>query len=143
MAKDILAEVVKDISKKVLKSRRIRVYRKMQNLRITAPLDKASVPRDTLVAGTVTDPNATVWIIIRPKDSPDHYVHHPGIKVQRDGTWSGKVYIGREGPSPDVGKRYEIMAVVDPEENLENANRLRGGWPRAEYESEIIEVVRK
>lgn len=133
---------------------------KVQPLRINSPRDEISVPRELSVIGEFLHRNATVWVIIHPKDNPDYYVHQPGIKVQRDGIWSGKVYVGRlgspvpsflppglpggslVGPSPDVGKRFEIMAVVDPKSKLEEIKRL-SQWPEAQYKSQIITVIRE
>lgn len=156
---EVKGDVIKDLPKGVLKSKPVHVYRKIQTIRIMTPLDKASVPINTLVTGMISDSNTAVWVIIHPKDSLHFYVYPKvnGIKVEKNGTWGTLVPIRwEESPRPvtgrvlkdiysvngDVGKHFQIMAVANPEEKLGKIDRLTR-WPRAEYESEIIEVVRE
>jgi hypothetical protein len=163
---EVKESVVDDLPKRVIKSKSVCVYRKIQAIRIIGPPDKASVPLHTLVLGTISDLNTAVWIIIHPKDSPHYYVYPKinGIKVEKNGTWGRLVEVkweesprpavgrtmmsladvvkGVDGVDGDVGKHFQIMAVANPEENLGKVDRLTR-WPRAEYESEIIEVIRE
>jgi hypothetical protein len=111
-----------------------------QTLHITAPLDKAKVPERPYVEGSVTDPNAKVWVIVHPMEVSDYWVQ-PAITVKGNGTWKVKIYIGRPG-SIDVGKQFEIMAVANPRGSIKEGDVL-SGWPDAQAKSQVIEVTRK
>ncbi|OGW75357.1 MAG: hypothetical protein A2Z72_06960 [Omnitrophica bacterium RBG_13_46_9] len=110
------------------------------NLRITAPLDKSQVPERPFIEGTVTDPNAKVWVIVHPMEVSDYWVQ-PAINVKEDGTWKVMIYIGRPG-TIDIDKQFEIMAVANPEVRLSEGNVL-GAWPEAQWKSQLIEVTRR
>ena len=109
-------------------------------LRIIAPLDKAEVPERPLVEGTVSDPNAKVWVIVHPMTVSDYWVQ-PSVAVKEDGTWKVMIYTGRPG-SIDVGKQFEIMAVANPKVKLSDGDIL-SGWPEAQWKSQVIELIRK
>lgn len=109
-------------------------------LRIIEPPDGAKVPERPFVKGTVADPNAEVWVIVHPMDGSDYWVQ-PRPTVKEDGTWKVKIYIGRPG-AVDVDKHFEIMAVANPGEDL-NEGDVLNGWPKAQWKSQIVEVIRK
>ena len=109
-------------------------------LRITAPVDKAQVPERPLVEGRVADPNAKVWVIVHPMEVSDYWIQ-PSVSVNKNGAWQVIIYIGRPG-SIDVGKHFEIMAFANPKVKLSEGTIL-GGWPEAQWKSEVITVTRK
>jgi hypothetical protein len=107
---------------------------------ITDPEDGASVPMRPYVKGTVTDPDAEVWIIVHPMEVSDYWVQ-PSVSVKNDGTWKVMVHIGRPG-DVDVGKEFEIMAVANPTEELYEG-KILSGWPEAQWKSEVIYLTRE
>lgn len=109
-------------------------------IRITAPSDKAEVPERPLVEGTIAVPLAKVWVVARPVETSDYWVQ-PRLSVSTDRTWKVMIYIGRPG-NADVGKKFEIMAVANPKEKLQEGDIL-SGWPEAQWKSEVITVTRK
>ncbi len=111
-----------------------------QPIAIAKPCNDARVGWRTIVKGKVSDPKATVQVIIHPLEVNDHWVQ-PKIDVSSDGTWQVLAYFGRDG-SIDAGKPYEVMAVVNPKTPLKEADVLPD-WPEAEAKSDIIRVSRK
>lgn len=109
-------------------------------IQIKAPRDGSPAPWRTYVKGTVTDPNANVWVIVHPTDRSAYWVQ-PSVAVKGDGTWKVQVYLGRAGEL-DVGKGFEIMAIANPKARLREADSL-GGWPEAQWESRVVEVTRE
>jgi len=107
---------------------------------ISTTADRSSVVERPTVAGTVTDPNATVWLVVHPMAVSDYWVQ-PAVTIRRDGSWKVQIYIGRPG-NVDVGKRFEIRAVANPKARLREGLVL-GGWPEAEAISDVIEVERR
>jgi len=105
---------------------------------ITAPLDKSEVDCRTSIQGTASDTKWEVWIIIHPMETGDYWVQ-PSITVQPDGTWEVIAYIGEPA---HIGKKFEIMAVVNPQAKLHEGDKLKG-WPQAQQKSKVIKVVRK
>jgi hypothetical protein len=108
-------------------------------LRITAPPDKAQIIERPFVEGTVADSRAKVWVIVHPMAVSDYWVQ-PSVNVRENGTWKVQVYIGK-GPI-GIGEQFEIMAVANPKVELEEGNVL-GGWPEAQWRSQVIEVTRR
>lgn len=108
-------------------------------LRITEPLDGAKVDPRPMVKGTVDDPSADVWVIIHPMEVADYWVQ-PRLTVRENGTWRVSAYVGREGM--DIGQEFEVMAVANPKSTLTEGMKL-GGWPEAEWKSQIVDVTRK
>lgn len=69
----------------------------------------------------------------------DYWVQPP-VSVREDGSWRVQVFIGRPGMI-DVGKNFELMAFGNPCWRLSEADVL-DWWPEAEWQSQLIEVVR-
>jgi hypothetical protein len=109
-------------------------------LRITKPEPGAAVVERPFVEGTVSDPNAEVWVIVHPMEMSEFWVQ-PAVTVKEDGTWKVQIYIGRSGGS-DVGKYFEIMAVASPRTTLKEGKLERPGWPKGEAKSQVVEVTR-
>lgn len=107
---------------------------------IKAPADKVSVPRRPIVEGSVSDPSATVWVVVHPLEVSDYWVQ-PRVTVRKNGSWKVQIHVGRPG-SLDVGKTFEIRAVVDPEGELAEGKILQY-WPKARAVSDVIEVTRR
>ncbi len=107
---------------------------------ITTPKDGDKVLRRPLVEGTVSDPNATVAVIVHPLEISDYWVQ-PAVSVRNNGSWKVMIYIGRPG-STDIDKTFEIKAVANPNSTLREGEVL-SSWPKAEAISDLIEVTRK
>ncbi len=107
---------------------------------ISTPADGSSVVERPIVAGTVTRPDAAVWVVVHPLAVSDYWVQ-PAVSVRKDGTWKLQIYIGRPG-NVDLGKHFEIRAVANPNAPLREGLVLPG-WPEAEAMSDLAEVVRK
>jgi hypothetical protein len=107
---------------------------------ITAPADKAFVPQRPIVEGRVSDPSAIVWVVVHPLEVSDYWVQ-PHVTVRANGSWKVQIHIGRPG-SLDVGKTYEIKAVVNPEGELAEG-KILPNWPKARAISDMIEVIRR
>lgn len=104
------------------------------------PNDGESVPWRPEIRGMVADRNAEVWVIVHPMEVSDYWVQ-PRSSVREDGSWRVIIYIGRPG-SIDVGKRFEIRAIANPERELNEGDVLKY-WPVAQWQSQIIEVTRE
>ena len=70
----------------------------------------------------------------------DYWVQQP-VTVNSDGSWELQTNIGRPG-DVDIGKRFEIMAVANPESPLSTGDKL-AIWPKAQLKSNVIRVTRK
>ncbi len=109
-------------------------------INITEPTEGPAVPRRPFVKGTVSDPNAKVWVIVHPMETGNYWVQ-PSLTPKKDGTWKVMIYIGRPG-TEDVGKHFEIMAVANPEKKLKEGDVL-SGYPEAKGKTQVIELTRK
>jgi hypothetical protein len=110
-----------------------------QVVRITKPADNSQVAERPYIEGTVSDPNAIVWVIVHPMEVSECWVQQ-SVTVKENKTWKVQVHIGRAG-DVDMGKHFEIRAIANPKEKL-----LEGAapcWPEAESRSQVIEVTRK
>jgi hypothetical protein len=105
---------------------------------ITEPKDGDAVPELPNVKGTVSDPNARVWVVIHPMKQSEFWVQQ-SITVQ-DSTWEVTVHIGQG--TLGVGERFEIRAVANPKEEIGERDVLPG-WPDAQSQSRVIKVTRR
>lgn len=108
-------------------------------LTILHPRNGDIVPHRPFIEGTVKDLHAEVWLIVHPLGSSNYWIQ-PKAKISRDGTWRAQIYIGRSG-SEDVGAYYEVCAVANPRNNLNEGDVLHT-WPPAEHRSGILELLR-
>lgn len=109
-----------------------------EHLKILSPSDNGTVSRREAVHGVVSNPADKLWLVVHPVDVPVYWVQ-PGITVDKDGSWETTAYFGR---AVDVGKRFEIMVLANPQKELKEADAL-DGWPKAQWTSSVIEVIRK
>jgi len=107
---------------------------------ITAPQDDSRVQWRTDIKGTVSDPDAEVWVVIHPTEVSQYWVQ-PRLSVKEDGSWRVRVYFGESG-SRHSGMRFEVRAIANPESKLESGDRF-SFWPEAEERSQVIEVIRR
>jgi hypothetical protein len=105
---------------------------------ITDPTEGSKVVHREYVKGTVSDPNADVWVVIHPVETSGFWIQPP-VTVKKNGTWKVKVYFGRAGM--DVGKEFEIRAFANPVSSLQEGKF--NNWPSAEARSDVIYVIRK
>lgn len=107
-------------------------------IEIVAPTDGAAVDHREEVKGRVSDPNANVWVVIRPTETSDFWVQPP-VSVKKDGSWKVKPYFGDAGRN--VGSKFEVRAFVNPSEAAKEGKTDH--WLKATVRSDLIEVVRQ
>lgn len=111
-----------------------------ESIRIVWPKDGSTVEMRNLIRGEVLDPASRVWVVVHPMDTSSYWVQ-PAVSVRRTGDWSVTAYFGRSGPI-DVGKTFEVLAVVDPQMELQEG-QFFDKWPDARLASSAIVVERK
>lgn len=107
---------------------------------IEEPDDSASTGHRPVVEGRVTEPKASVWVVVHPIDVSGYWVQ-PNVTVRNNGAWKVKIYIGRSGDQ-DVGKSFEIMAFANPGQDLREGLVLNN-WPESEATSDVVEITRE
>ncbi|MEZ0609750.1 hypothetical protein ACAW74_14625 [Fibrella sp. WM1] len=105
---------------------------------IHRPYHDQIVPRQPLAEGRVTNVD-TVWVVVRAIGRAEYWVQPP-IRVEADGKWLGRIYIGSIDKG-DIGVRSQIRAFGRPAISLQEGKILHA-WPEAQCSSEIVEVVR-
>lgn len=105
---------------------------------ITNPSEGSKVVHREYVKGTVSDPNADVWVVIHPVETSGFWIQPP-VTVKNNGTWKVKAYFGRSGM--DIGKEFEIRAFANPSSSLQEGESIN--WPSSEARSDVIDVIRK
>ncbi len=111
-----------------------------EGIQITEPANKADVPLNPTFKGTVSDPTAKVWLVVRPSVTEDYWVQAPAT-VNEDGTWQATINIGRPG-GEDVGQRFEVAAVANPKKTIKEGDKLTY-WPKSQWRSKPIKVTRR
>jgi len=77
---------------------------------------------------------------VHPMDTSSYWVQ-PRVSVRSGGAWRGMAYFGRSGDL-DKGKRFEVVAIAGPREALQEGE-YGSTWPRAEWTSKPIAVIRR
>jgi len=108
-------------------------------IELTDPVDGAEVPERPIISGKVSDPKATVWVVVHPMEVSDRWVQ-PAVTVRRDGTWKVQVYIGRPG-NLDVGKSFVVRAIANPKMDLREGMVIPN-WPESAAQSDVVEWKR-
>lgn len=108
-------------------------------LLISTPVQDAKVGRELQVKGTAPA-GQRVWLLVHPQGTPDYWIQ-PSAATNGEGQWNSTAYIGRDGQG-DIGLRYEIRAVAEPQAPLKEGKVLKA-WPEAQMQSEIITVTRQ
>jgi len=109
-------------------------------LEIVHPLSDSTVHARQFIKGKVLDPEADVWVIIHPMETSAYWVQ-PIVSIEKDGRWSTYCYFGRAGDL-DRGKYFQVLAVVEPKEQLEEGVIL-SKWPEAKWRSKVVSVQRE
>lgn len=118
---------------------------KASALVVLRPSMKEVVPRLPFVEGKVTNADV-VWIVVHPaRKDRKYYVQDP-IKVNPDGTWKGRIFVGTPDHSSD-GFAFDIRAYVNPGGSytaiMANEQYEYDTWPEtAELATEPVQVVR-
>ena len=107
---------------------------------ISFPADESKVAQRPIVKGLISDPKATVWVVVHPLEGGNYWVQ-PRINVRDSGKWTVQIHIGRPGPK-DVGKYFEVRAVGNPGATLREGKVL-DDWPAAAAISNTVELIRK
>ena len=106
---------------------------------IDEPKDGNAVSWRPVVSGSVSMPNARVWLVVHPLQTAQYWVQ-PRVTVMQDGSWRTQAYIGEE--HENVGQRFELMAVVEQSGNLRDGLVLQS-WPTGEARSDVLLVTRR
>jgi hypothetical protein len=111
-------------------------------LKITAPTDGSTVSQLDEVGGTISSSAARigagmVWVVIHP-DRQGYWIQ-PQATV-RDELWKVGIYFGTDRTPP--GYRFEVQALVGPNQRLRVGQMLTAGFPQARCSSTVIEVRR-
>lgn len=116
---------------------------------ITDPQDGMSVtsPRPYVAKGTVSDPNARVYVIVRTLPVSEMWVQQPAI-VDGGGNWQASVFFGNDKISTE--ESYQVIALATNDNFLvtwATGNSLRKGQkleslPRISNKSSLITVTR-
>lgn len=109
------------------------------SLVISAPEQGSKAGRELNVKGTAPA-GQRVWLLVHPQGTSDYWIQPPA-STNGEGQWQNVVYIGRDGQG-DIGLRYEIRAVAEPQAPLKEGKVLKA-WPEAQIQSEIITVTRQ
>ena len=56
------------------------------SLTLNRPSENEKVPERPFVQGTVSDPKATIWVIVHPMDTSNFWVQ-PSVSVKQDLPW--------------------------------------------------------
>ena len=109
-------------------------------VQVTVPPDNAQVAQRDTVEGTVLDPSADVWVLIKPLMVGDYYVQpHPTVHPT-EGSWRIIGHFGDEDtPS---GEPFEIVAIANPERPLRPGDRL-AVLPASDAQSPPVPVTRQ
>jgi hypothetical protein len=108
-------------------------------LELVSPTNGATVEYRQRVSGTVSDPDARVWLVIHPMETSEYWVQPP-TSPNRSGQWTVRVYFGRSEVA-DAGKEFQIRAFTGAVGAIKEG--LTDTWPAAAASSDLIEVVRK
>ena len=108
------------------------------SISITEPMNDSKVSHREYVKGKVSDPLAIVWIVIHPVETSDFWIQPP-VTVKNNGDWKVKAYFGRAGK--DSSKEFEIRAYANPSSALSEGRS--GMWPKAQAQSDVIDVTRR
>lgn len=73
-------------------------------LRIKVPVQNERVPERPFVERTLSDPKATVWVIVHPMEISNYWVQ-PTVSVMENSTWKVKIYVGR--PEQGIGDIHD------------------------------------
>ncbi|GAB2563217.1 hypothetical protein [Spirosoma aerophilum] len=105
---------------------------------ITSPTSGMTVPRIMIAQGKA--PGAKqVWLVVHNPKYPEYYVQDP-IGVAKDGVWEGLLYTGSVAKG-NIGMRFQVRAFANLTQSLPE-DQIIDAWPKAEFSSDIIEVVR-
>lgn len=110
-----------------------------KGIRITSPKNTEKVAWRPVIKGNTGDPNSDVWIIVHPM-AVSTYWAQPKASMRNNGEWKVQIYLGTSD-GQGVGEIFEIMAISNPAEEINEGSTFKG-WPKAEYQSEIVEVKR-
>lgn len=112
---------------------------KQENLSITNPLDGTKVNWRPAIEGKITNVNKNIYLIVHPLGENSYWVQ-PNVSISRDGNWKGIVYLGRA--KKDIAKEFEVIAVANPEVDLKIGD-VFDNWPKSEWNSQIIKLIRE
>jgi len=107
-------------------------------VKITEPANSAKVAMRPVVRGQVWTKDASVVLVVHPTETGDFWVQPP-IKVEKDGSWQTRPYVGR---AEDTGKGFEIRAVAAMKLDLKEGQVL-SDWPAAAAQSPVVAVTRE
>ena len=111
-----------------------------EDIKITSPENGALIKYRQTIRGEVSDQTSQVWLVVHPLGTSSYWVQ-PKISIKRSGEWTVTGYFGRAGET-DKGRAFELLAIVDPKEDL-NDGQIFNTWPEARFVSNSIIVTRQ
>ena len=109
------------------------------SVQIENPKDGSTVSEIATVSGTVSDPQADVFLVVHPTANGDYWVQQSPT-VGDDGKWMATAHFGQG--SRGVGEVFEVRAFVGPNDNLNRDQKL-SNWPSAKARSNVVRVTRR
>ena len=110
-----------------------------QVLAVINPTNGETVDCEYTAQGNGARSTDTVWFVIHPFSASGYWVQNKP-SVNKGGTFQALVYFGRKGM--DVGQKFEIRAVRNPQKPLEAGMEL-SDWPKGEELSDTVTVTRE
>ena len=92
---------------------------------ITSHASNTQISRVVNLSGTLSHPDARVFLIVHPLGSYTYYVQALG--QNRQGRWSATAIVGREGRR-SKGREFEVRVAADLVGTLAQGDKL-SGWP--------------
>lgn len=109
-------------------------------VRILEPRDGASVESKQLIQGQVAGAVSQLWVVVHPLETSSYWVQ-PRVSIAHGGDWKVFGYFGRSG-SIDAGRAFEVLAIADPQIQLDEGMIL-DRWPPSRLASSVVTVMRK
>jgi hypothetical protein len=107
---------------------------------IQSPKKNQEVGVETMVTGTVSDPQTHVYVLVRPLRTKFWWVQRPPSPPARDGNWQTLGYFGT--PTEGNGEPYEIIAIAANKRlDLKEGQKLED-VPDLGVRSDVITVKR-
>jgi hypothetical protein len=107
---------------------------------IQSPKANQEVGVETMVTGKVSDPQARVYVLVRPLKTRYWWVQRMPAPPSSDGTWQTLCYFGT--PTEGGGEPYEIIAIASKKRlSLKEGQKLED-TPEQGVSSDVVTVKR-
>jgi hypothetical protein len=107
-------------------------------IQIAAPKQGAEVAGKAVIEGTVSDPKASIYVLVHPLQADGWWVQSIPAPANRDGSWRTLCYFG--DAAAGLGEHFQIIAIATGR-TLKEFDRLNE-VPRDAAHSEVVTVKR-